>query len=61
MKGMAKGLSERQSRILKILDASAKELSGQELHQLMQGRAQVAQVSRQAHRWPPYAAAPAAA
>ena len=31
---MAKGLSDRQRQILRILEASNKELSGQELHKL---------------------------
>ena len=31
---MAKGLSDRQRQILRILEASSKELSGQELHKL---------------------------
>ena len=31
---MAKGLSDRQRQILRILEASRKELSGQELHRL---------------------------
>ena len=36
---MAKGLSDCQRQILRILEASDKELSGQELHKLQLGRA----------------------